>query len=134
MKWQPYSRVDDVPGSGVAGRSLVSEAYLHSVSTRKVDDLVSALRADTGISKSEVSRIGADLDAESARTDSLAGSTGDPVRVPRRDLLQGTRYAQVRLAGEVDACRPAGDGGFKRSSQRLAFRGRTVAAAWLRPG
>jgi putative transposase len=40
------------------------EAYLHGVSTRKVDDLVKALGADTGISKSEVSRICADLDAE----------------------------------------------------------------------
>jgi transposase-like protein len=28
------------------------EAYLHGVSTRKVDDLVKALGADTGISKS----------------------------------------------------------------------------------
>lgn len=37
---------------------------LHGVSTRKVDDLVKALRADSGISKSEVSRICADLDAE----------------------------------------------------------------------
>jgi putative transposase len=34
------------------------------VSTRKVDDLVKALGADTGISKSEVSRICADLDIE----------------------------------------------------------------------
>ncbi len=40
------------------------EAYLHGVSTRKVDDLVKALGADTGISKSEVSRICADLDQE----------------------------------------------------------------------
>jgi transposase-like protein len=45
----------------------VMEAHLHGVSTRKVDDLVRALGADTGISKSEVSRIGADLDAELAR-------------------------------------------------------------------
>ncbi len=43
-----------------------AEAYLHGVSTRKVDDLVRALGADTGISKSEVSRICADLDAEVA--------------------------------------------------------------------
>src|SRR4051812_21296347 len=40
------------------------EAYLHGASTRKVDDLVKALGADTGISKSEVSRICADLDEE----------------------------------------------------------------------
>src|SRR3712207_4049703 len=44
--------------------AVVMEAYLHGVSTRKVDDLVKALGADTGISKSEVSRICADLDEE----------------------------------------------------------------------
>ena len=41
--------------------AVIMEAYLHGVSTRKVDDLVK-LGADTGISKSEVSRICADLD------------------------------------------------------------------------
>ena len=46
--------------------AVVMEAYLHSVSTRKVDDLVKAFGADTGISKSEVSRICAGLDAEVA--------------------------------------------------------------------
>ena len=44
--------------------AVVMEAYLHGVSTRKVDDLVKALGADTGISKSEVSRICKDLDKE----------------------------------------------------------------------
>jgi putative transposase len=47
--------------------AVVMEAYLHGVSTRKVDDLVKALGADTGISKSEVSRICAGLDAEVAQ-------------------------------------------------------------------
>ena len=46
--------------------AVVMEAYLHGTSTRKVDDLVKALGADTGISKSEVSRICADLDTEVA--------------------------------------------------------------------
>jgi transposase-like protein len=46
--------------------AVVMEAYLHGVSTRKVDDLVKALGADSGISKSEVSRICAGLDAEVA--------------------------------------------------------------------
>ena len=46
--------------------AVVMEAYLHGVSTRKVDDLVRALGADSGISKSEVSRICKDLDAEVA--------------------------------------------------------------------
>ena len=44
--------------------AVVMEAYLHGVSTRKVDDLVKALGAETGISKSEVSRICAGLDEE----------------------------------------------------------------------
>ena len=44
--------------------AVVMEAYLHGVSTRKVDDLVKALGIDSGISKSEVSRICASLDVE----------------------------------------------------------------------
>jgi len=46
--------------------AVIMEAYLHGVSTRKVDDLVKALGVDTGISKSEVSRICEDLDQEVA--------------------------------------------------------------------
>jgi putative transposase len=46
--------------------AVVMEAYVTGTSTRKVDDLVVAMGADTGISKSEVSRICADLDAEVA--------------------------------------------------------------------
>jgi putative transposase len=55
--------------------AVIMEAYLHGTSTRKVDDLVKALGADSGISKSEVSRICADLDTEMAafRDRSLAG-------------------------------------------------------------
>ena len=44
--------------------AVVMEAYVHGVSTRSVDDLVKALGADTGISKSQVSKICAGLDAE----------------------------------------------------------------------
>src|SRR5262249_23157324 len=43
--------------------AVVMEAYVHGVSTRKVDDLVAALGLESGISKSEVSRICAELDA-----------------------------------------------------------------------
>lgn len=46
--------------------AVVMEAYVHGVSTRKVDDLVKALGADAGISKSEVSRICQDLDEDVA--------------------------------------------------------------------
>ena len=44
--------------------AVVMEAYVHGVSTRKVDDLVQALGVDAGISKSEVSRICEQLDEE----------------------------------------------------------------------
>jgi putative transposase len=44
--------------------AVVMEAYVHGVSTRKVDDLVVALGVDSGISKSEVSRICSELDEE----------------------------------------------------------------------
>jgi putative transposase len=47
--------------------AVVMEAYVHGTSTRKVDDLVKALGVEAGISKSEVSRICAELDAEVAR-------------------------------------------------------------------
>jgi len=46
--------------------AVVMEAYVHGVSTRKVDDLVKALGAGTGISKSEVSRICSNLDEDVA--------------------------------------------------------------------
>src|SRR4026209_2266579 len=46
--------------------AVVQEAYVHGVSTRKVDDLVKALGLD-GISKSEVSRLCQALDEEVER-------------------------------------------------------------------
>ena len=46
----------------VALYAVIAEAYVHGVSTRKVDDLIQALGAASGISKSQVSRICADLD------------------------------------------------------------------------
>jgi len=46
--------------------AVVMEAYVHGVWTRKLDDLVKALGADTGISTSEASRICANLDEDLA--------------------------------------------------------------------
>ena len=54
---EPRRRIDH------AVWAVVMEAYVHGVSTRKVDALVLALGIDTGISKSEVSRICGELDA-----------------------------------------------------------------------
>jgi transposase-like protein len=53
---EPRRRIDQ------ALYAVVMEAYVHGVSTRSVDDLVVALGADSGISKSEVSRICEQLD------------------------------------------------------------------------
>lgn len=47
--------------------AVIMEAYVHGVSTRNVDDLVAALGVDSGISKSQVSRICGGLDAEITR-------------------------------------------------------------------
>jgi putative transposase len=54
---EPRRRIDE------ALWAVVMEAYVHGVSTRKVDDLVTALGIESGISKSEVSRVCARLDA-----------------------------------------------------------------------
>jgi putative transposase len=74
--------------------AVVMEAYLHGVSTRKVDDLVKALGADSGISKSEVSRICADLDSDVAafRDRSLAEQAFPYV------FLDAT-YCKARIGG-----------------------------------
>src|SRR3954447_17089832 len=70
--------------------AVVMEAYLHGVSTRNVDDLVKALGADTGITKSEVSRIcGRPRRGGLGVPGPLPGRPSVPVCVPRRDLLQG---------------------------------------------
>jgi transposase-like protein len=53
---EPRRRIDQ------ALYAVVMEAYVNGVSTRSVDDLVAALGVDSGISKSEVSRICAGLD------------------------------------------------------------------------
>lgn len=44
--------------------AVVMEAYVHGISTRKVDDLVKSLGIDAGVSKSEVSRICSQLDEQ----------------------------------------------------------------------
>ena len=90
--------------------TVVQEAYVHGVSTRKVDDLVKALGLD-GISKSEVSRICAELDpvVEAFRTRPLTGeypylwvdATYHKVRVEGRVVSQATVVAiGVTFEGE----------------------------------
>ena len=71
---EPRRRIDQ------ALYAVVMEAYVNGVSTRAVDDLVTALGIDSGISKSEVSRICAGLD------ETVAAFRSRPLCVPRRHL------------------------------------------------
>ncbi|MFB8778055.1 IS256 family transposase [Streptomyces broussonetiae] len=63
--------------------AVIMEAYVEGVSARSVDDLVKALGADTGISKSEVSRICAALD--------------EPLAAFRTRPLDHTRFPYIYL-------------------------------------
>lgn len=74
--------------------AVVQEAYVHGVSTRKVDELVQALGLG-GISKSEVSRLCAELDehVEAFRNRPLVG------RYPY--LWLDAKYVKVRENGRV---------------------------------
>ncbi|MFF0416607.1 IS256 family transposase [Kitasatospora sp. NPDC004745] len=76
--------------------AVIMEAYVHGVSTRSVDDLVKALGADTGISKSEVSRICHDLDGQLAafRTRPL-----DHVRFPY--VYLDATYCKARVDHQI---------------------------------
>lgn len=76
--------------------AVVMEAYVHGVSTRKVDDLVQALGVASGISKSEVSRICAELDSdlEAFRNRSL-----DHVEFPY--VFADATYLKGRVGGRV---------------------------------
>ena len=76
--------------------AVVMEAYLHGVSTRKVDDLVKALGADTGISKSEVSRICADLDTQLT---AFRGRPLDHTRFPY--VYLDATYCKARVAHQI---------------------------------
>ena len=90
---EPRRRIDQ------ALYAVVMEAYVAGVSTRSVDDLVAALGIDSGISKSEVSRICAGLDEVVDRVPHPPpGPRRLPLRLPRRDL---PARAQHRLAGGV---------------------------------
>ena len=55
---EPRRRIDQ------ALHAVIMQAYIEGVSTRSVDDLVQALGIDSGVSKSQVSRICAKLDVE----------------------------------------------------------------------
>ena len=76
--------------------AVVMEEDVHGVSTRRVDDLVGALGAASGISKSEVSRSCTGLDEEMARP---SGSALSHVEFPY--LFADATYLKGRVGGQV---------------------------------
>lgn len=76
--------------------AVVMEAYVHGVSTRKVDDLVKALGATSGISKSEVSRICTGLDKELAE---FRGRRLDHIAFPY--VFADATYVKGRVRGRA---------------------------------
>lgn len=86
---EPRRRID------VALHAVIMEAYVHGTSTRKVDDLVAALGVESGISKSEVSRICADLDADVA-----AFKTRDLSAQAFPYVFLDATYCKARIGGD----------------------------------
>ena len=82
---EPRRRIDQ------ALYAVIMEAYVNGVSTRSVDDLVAAMGVDTGISKSEVSRICAGLDE---RVDAFRNRTLGHVAFPY--IYLDATYINVR--------------------------------------
>jgi transposase-like protein len=76
--------------------AVVMEAWVHGVSTRKVDDLVKALGVASGISKSEVSRICAELDRD---LESFRNRPLDHVAFPY--VFADATYVKGRVNGRV---------------------------------
>jgi transposase-like protein len=77
-------------------QSVIQEAWVHGVSTRKVDDLLKALGID-GISKSEVSRICSELDAE------IEAFRQRPITGEHPYVWIDATYHKVRQDGRVQA-------------------------------
>jgi len=77
-------------------QAVVQEAYVHGVSTRKVDEILKALGLD-GMSKSQVSRICADLDIE------VEAFRTRPIEGEHPYLWIDATYHKVRQDGRVQA-------------------------------
>ncbi len=87
---EPRRRVDQ------ALWAVIMEAYVHGTSTRKVDDLVRALGIESGVSKSTVSRICKDLDAQVA---AFRSRPLDHTRFPY--VFCDATYVKARVDGRV---------------------------------
>lgn len=104
---EPRRRIDQ------ALYAVVMEAYVEGISTRSVDDLVAALGVDSGISKSEVSRICAGLDetVTAFRTRRLDHTTFPYVYLDATYLHVRNATSQVVSMAAVIATGIRADGG-----------------------
>ena len=93
---------------------VVTEAYVHGVPTRKVDNLAKALTADSRIAKSEVSQICADLATEVGAFRDRSPDNGHRVCV---------------LGVDHDPGRPLGGHRLKTSAQPILRECRASASA-----
>ena len=75
--------------------AVIMEAWVHGVSTRKFDDLVKALGGASGVSKSEVSRICAELD------ESLEAFRSRPLEIAFPYVFLDATYVKARINGRV---------------------------------
>ena len=82
--------------------AVVQEAYVHGVSPRKVDDLVKALGM-TGIRKSRVSELCAELDEEHRRGQDQEGDHPLPEAIHRPRGLPGPSFAVPKQAPDFGA-------------------------------
>ena len=122
---EPRRRIDQ------ALYAVVMEAYVNGVSTRSVDDLVDALGADSGIKKSEVSRICAGLDeiVGAFRTRRLDHIEFPYVYLDATYLHVRNQTGQVVLDGRGDRHRHHRHRGTRGPrSRRRRQRGRSVLA------
>ena len=101
--------------------AVVQEAYVHGVSTRKVDELVKALGM-TGISKSQVSELCEELDEEVERFRNRAAGRLLPLRLGRRHIREGPPGRQGGLNG---------GGHSRRGEGAETARGRFWASTWV---
>ena len=74
--------------------AVIQEAYVHGVSTRAVDDLVRAMGA-SGVSKSQVSRLCAELDER------VGAFLNRPIEGEWPYLWLDATYLKVRQAGQI---------------------------------
>lgn len=133
---EPRRRVDQALWAAIV------TACMHGTSTRKVDDLVRALGVDTGVSKSTVSRICAQLDEHVvAFRHRTLDHAGFPVCVLRRQPRQGPqrRAGRVPRGGRSHQRRPMAPARSTASMSATArtrppgLRSRAARAAAARP-